>query len=291
MSYNSERRYKFRKFELGELSNIFRKISEYFGIDQEKNSISAHYLYDNGDTEKKSFKINEVGSIGKITKTPFSLVFGFHIDYKWHSVQVTRDEASLVFDLEMQNAEDTANIFSILENAFNFEVYVNEESEEKEKEIPQIETLITKTDAIEQEYLDKEKKLRCFISHRFNPKSKIIVLELTRFLELLGVEVITGIEYEPRSVSEKILARLEDSDFTIYLITNEGESTWIRDEMSVSIGKGYLIIPLVENGAEFDKGILGDWQFVPYETDHIGDTFISLIEAINYIRKKDSNIS
>ena len=114
-----------------------------------------------------------------------------------------------------------------------------------------------------------------------------------RFLSLVGVEVTTGAGYEPQSVSDKVLSILgKPLDFVIYLqIAKEGESTWTRDEMAVSLGKGYRIVPLVERGSTLEKGILGDWEYIPFSTGHISDTFIPILEAIKYININNENES
>ena len=285
MTYEINRMYIWRKFELGELSTVIRDVSKYFDVDPVNIDINAHYYTEEGN-ESKKLKINEIGGICELGKDPDSVVWGFHDkDHLWHSLSIKGSIDSLTVVLWMQTAEEAANIISLLEKKLNLEKFIEKELEEDKNEIIPSNYPNNITKEKEQRYLDNNENLRCFISYRFNPKSKALVLELTRFLELLNVDVITGLGYEPRKVSEKVLSRLENIDFAIYLITDEGESTWIRDELAVSIGKGYNIIPLVENNAKMENGILGDWEYVPYETNHIGDTFISLIEAINFIRK------
>ena len=285
MTYEINRMYIWRKFELGELSTVIRDVSKYFDVDPVNIDINAHYYTEEGN-ESKKLKINEIGEICELGKDPDSVVWGFHDkDHLWHSLSIKGSIDSLTVVLWMQTAEEAANIISLLEKKLNLEKFIEKELEEDKNEIIPSNYPNNITKEKEQRYLDNNENLRCFISYRFNPKSKALVLELTRFLELLNVDVITGLGYEPRKVSEKVLSRLENIDFAIYLITDEGESTWIRDELAVSIGKGYNIIPLVENNAKMENGILGDWEYVPYETNHIGDTFISLIEAINFIRK------
>lgn len=49
---------------------------------------------------------------------------------------------------------------------------------------------------------------RCFLSHRFYPHSEAAAAKIQRFLGLLNVEVVTGLGYEPRRISEKVTDRL-----------------------------------------------------------------------------------
>lgn len=207
-------------------------------------------------------------------------------DYNNYKILITGSDNTLRLVLWMQNAEEAANIITLIENNLNLDKFIEKEPEEDKNKVTQISKQIKKPEEIEQIFSDRDGKLQCFISYRFNPKSKALVLELTRFLQLLNVNVITGAGYEPRKISEKVLSCLDNIDFAIYLVTDDGESMWIRDELGVSIGKGCTIIPLVENNVRMENGILGDWEYVTFETNHIGDTFISLIEAINFIRKQ-----
>ena len=70
----------------------------------------------------------------------------------------------------------------------------------------------------------------------------------------------------------------------MYLITKDGESTWTRDELAVAFGEGDPVIILLECGAEIGKGLLGDWEYIEFEGDHIGDTFIAILEALDYMK-------
>src|SRR3990170_29373 len=50
--------------------------------------------------------------------------------------------------------------------------------------------------------------LRCFLSFKFTPKGKKYAAEVRHFLELIGIEVVTGERFEPRGISNKILELL-----------------------------------------------------------------------------------
>ena len=56
--------------------------------------------------------------------------------------------------------------------------------------------------------------------------------------------------------------------------------------MAVSLGRGYHIIPLVEEGSTLERGILGDWEYIPFSSDHISDTFIPILEAIKFMYRE-----
>jgi hypothetical protein len=48
---------------------------------------------------------------------------------------------------------------------------------------------------------------------------------------------------------------------------------------------GVFLIPLVEEGATFDRGIYGDHEFIPFDKGHISDAFVGLLEGVNYVRR------
>jgi hypothetical protein len=283
MPYTTDKKYKQKKFETGELSKIVRKFFISFDQKPRKNSVTGHYSFEDGSTERKPLEVSDLGAISEIGKYPKSISISSDTG-GFHYLGISGNNETLDFHLEMPNAEIVGNAISFLESELNLEKFIKKQNGDKTDLSSELEIMSTKTEEIE-EYFHSERELRCFLSYRFNSYSKTIAFELMRFLELLGVEVITGKGYEPRNVNEKVLSRLDNLDFIIYLITKDGESSWTRDEMAVSIGKGYYVVPLLENGSKIDRGILGDIEYIPFDHDHIGDTFISLIEAINFIRK------
>ena len=140
---------------------------------------------------------------------------------------------------------------------------------------------------LEAKIQELSRQLSCFLSYRFNSRSKALALELSRFLSLLNVKVVSGMGYEPRRITEKVTERLKlGHDFLVYLITKDGESMWTRDELVMSFGSGVPVIILVEKSTIFEKGLLGDWEYVEFDGDHIGDTFISILEAIDFLREQ-----
>ena len=142
-------------------------------------------------------------------------------------------------------------------------------------------------EVLEAKVLRPDQTLRCFLSYRFAPETEILSLNLQRFLALLDVEVVTGTSYEPRRISDKVVDRLAGPlDFLILLISKGGESLWTRDEIATANQRGLAIIPIVESGAEFEPGIFGDIETIPFETGHIGDAFLKLLEAINFLRRQ-----
>src|SRR5262245_50120609 len=134
--------------------------------------------------------------------------------------------------------------------------------------------------------------LKCFLSYRFTDENEIAALPVQEFLRLLNVEVRTGNRYEPRQVSEKMLSILsEPLDFIVLLITANGESMWTRDEINTALHKGIHLVPLVEKGATFHRGLFADLEYIEFTPGHIGDAFLKLLQAIEFIREQQTESS
>jgi hypothetical protein len=110
-----------------------------------------------------------------------------------------------------------------------------------------------------------EKRLRCFVSFKFDDAQTTAQVErLKRLLSALRIEWVTGEQFEPRRIEDKVKARLRaDIDFVIAVISKAGESKWIRDELGDANARGLWIVVLLQNGATFDKGIFGTWSIYP----------------------------
>ena len=130
------------------------------------------------------------------------------------------------------------------------------------------------------------RSLTCFLSYQFKDSSEEYGQRVKEFLELLNVQVITGKGYEPRPVNEKVKGRLaEKLDFVVVIEALSGKSSWTRDEIARAQSPDIFLIPLVEKGATFDKGIFGEHEYINFEPGHIGDAFIGLLEGVYYIRR------
>jgi hypothetical protein len=148
----------------------------------------------------------------------------------------------------------------------------------------QVAALEKRLDAVQALQLEAA-HLRCFLSFRFNGTDEALAAQVERFLRLQGVEVLTGRSYEPRRVEDKVRSRLTQAlDFVVYLLTSSGDSSWLRDEIAEARAVQVPVIPLVEDGASFQQGLFGNIEHIPFAPGHIGDIWISLTEALTFIR-------
>ena len=123
------------------------------------------------------------------------------------------------------------------------------------------------------------------MAYRFNARVKFLAPELSRFLTLLDIKVVSGLGNERRRTAEKGSGRQKSGyDFFIYLITQDDEDTWTKDDLALAYGEGVPVIILMEKGSKTGKEILGGHEYIEFDPDHIGDTFIAILEAINFMK-------
>lgn len=135
---------------------------------------------------------------------------------------------------------------------------------------------------------DSSKKFKCFVSFRFDDHSKALALELRDFLEKVNMDFVSGLGFEPRSVSKKVLDRLNSPlDLFIIIFTSSGDSAWLNQEVGVAKGRNLPIIVLVEEGTDWDKGLLGDIEYIEFPKGIISKTFIRLLEGVDFIKNQN----
>ena len=136
---------------------------------------------------------------------------------------------------------------------------------------------------------DVGRTLKCFISFKFDDAHTVTQVDrLKRLLATVHIEWATGEQFEPRRIEDKVKAKLRaDVDFIVAVISKAGESKWIRDEIADANARDLSVVLLLESGATFDKGIFGTLEYIQYDLA-IDQTFVSLLEGINFIRAEVS---
>jgi hypothetical protein len=132
------------------------------------------------------------------------------------------------------------------------------------------------------------KEVNCFLSFRFDDHSKSLAFELKEFLELCNINIISGLGYEPRSVSEKVLNRLTQKiDLFILLNSLSGDSAWINQEIGVAKSKHIPIVVLNEEGADEKSSLLGDNEYIIFPQNIITKSFIGILQALKYLKSNN----
>lgn len=275
--------FKAKEFRPGQLASAFRAVLAKFP--ESEPSISGKFDYGEGGTSRKDLTVADLEPICDLRSGHPS---GVTLSLKNPGEMCLSHVVGLdCFDtcLAVYASSPDASNLTLFREVLQRELLLEEAV--LTLRLDGMEDLRTRVAALENTLLKASPNLSCFLSYRFNPRSKSYVLELTRFLGLVGVNVVTGLGYEPRKISEKVIERLREGghSFFIYLITREGESTWTRDELAVARGSDLPLVLLVEKGGEIGKGLLADWEYIEFEVDHIGDAFIPIMEAVSFIRR------
>jgi hypothetical protein len=278
---NLEKNYSIKKFKIGELANTFKAIATKYKWDFNDLTFSISVNSD-GLSGSKKITMEEIYSLTEFTRANRSIYCSYSNSKKIGSfthISLSSLGEYLMLHIESEHIEKVTEINEIFVEHL---ALVPEEIEFWETKM--IKELETRVKALEENVISN-RMLSCFISSRFDNKGKIYLPIKEKFLRLLDINVITGLSYEPRRISDKVIDRLENNiDFVVYLVTGGSESFWTRDELVIGKQKGCYSIPLVEKGATFNSGVFGDLEYIEFEENFIEGTFIKLLEGIKYIK-------
>ena len=286
MQVNKSKFYTNVLFKPGEIKEAITSVMSDLNVPNDDINISIEYSCADGASISKDINIDDLFLVTDFDNSVMKLhcLFKSKIEHMSNNIMMMRFHDGIVLAVSVDDLISYEFIINTLEKNLNLIEY--NRSIQYSAEYSELESRIK---IIEDKLLEPCKQLSCFVSYRFNNETKPIVLELSRFLTLLNINVVTGMGYEPRKITDKVSDRLKSGhDFLIYLISRDGESTWTRDELIMSASSGMPIVVLIEKGSCFEKGILGDLEYVEFESGHIGDTFISILEAISFLRRLSS---
>lgn len=298
MSFSLSRDYKPRKFKQGELSDAISSILKQFKIKPYEVEFSATYITGDDVQGEQVLDFKRIRKICVVDKKPQHLSFSFYYP------KPKSNKLLGIYELRR-----TQHYFSISKNDKGLiNIYISAPDKNKIKKFSSIFEKTLNLKQVKEEaqgYLEeygvqddlrpsvKPRGLRCFISFRFNSRTKVLAGKLKKFLELIGVEVITGTPYEPRPVDDKLRSYLEDEklDFIVSLIPKGGQSAWIRDEAIFAHAKKCHVVLIVEKGARVTQGFLSNQERIYFSEEHIGDSFIQLLEALSFIDLEKKKMS
>ncbi|MFN4219126.1 MAG: toll/interleukin-1 receptor domain-containing protein, partial [Candidatus Bipolaricaulia bacterium] len=93
--------------------------------------------------------------------------------------------------------------------------------------------------------------MKVFISH--STQDQRLVISLSKLLQYLEIQVFVA-EWclSPGArLDTKIKKQIKDADFVVVLLTRNGiRSTWVQQEIGITIDAGKPIIPIVERGTK-----------------------------------------
>lgn len=238
-----------KTFKIGTIAESYKQIFQICECNYKDINFSLSTK--NGEIESsKTINLDDLHTIIELNKNNYSLHcsynFGSTSEKKFEHILILVLDNILNISIESEKAEILLSIHEILIKQLELKEYIYKPEESINSKVERIENRLA---LIEEKIIDKNKNISCFISMRFDDKSKKYLQNLEKFLTLLIITIVTGLSYEPRKVSEKVISKLDQNiDFVLYLITNENESFWTRDELVYGSQKGYFVIPLVEKG-------------------------------------------
>ena len=119
-----------------------------------------------------------------------------------------------------------------------------------------------------------------FIAHHLDSTGTTAADKLARFLELLDFHVVTGRAYSPKSVAEKVRARIQEQSIIFVILTPGPDDTWLIQESVLGDVKGKPLVILKETSVDFKSGILTDKEYIPFTLPHIDACFIPILEGL-----------
>ncbi len=110
-------------------------------------------------------------------------------------------------------------------------------------------------------------------------------MALAKLLQRYGIDVSVAQWHiqAGKSLSEKIKNQIAQADSLVVLLTRNGQrSKWVQQEVGIAIGKGKLVIPIVEKGTSTDElAALQGREYIEYDPAQPQE---ALERAAGYVR-------
>jgi hypothetical protein len=278
--------FQLKKFKYGELKHVFNLIFEEYNIEIDKQVFSCRSVIDD-ITYHNDIYLQDLNEITELNDRFRSLSIDFKREKNRTGIRIFASYFAIHVSIETGTIEEMNKLIYLFKNELNLEEYIKDETKTIEYRLDRIEE---KIDFFENIFQEKKRKLRCFVSLRFDEESKKYFYILKEFLNLIDIEVESGLDYEPRRISDKVISKLESNiDFVIYLIIGD-ESYWTRDEIVVGTQMGYILIPLFIKGVKFTAGIFADLEYIEFEKDKIETSFIKILQGIRFIKESKNQL-
>lgn len=124
-----------------------------------------------------------------------------------------------------------------------------------------------------------------FVGRHFDAVGHHYYAKLSSFLKLLGFDIKQGEEYTSQAIPEKVKARIDSQDVFLSVVSGDRDHGWLIAESAYAQGKGKHVLLMLEKEASYAPTILGkDLEQLRFDSGHIEQTFISLLEEFRSIR-------
>ncbi|MGB2986273.1 MAG: hypothetical protein WBE26_10350 [Phycisphaerae bacterium] len=119
-----------------------------------------------------------------------------------------------------------------------------------------------------------------FIAHRFDAQGEQFADRLARFLGLLGFDVKTGRDFSPQGVGDKVKKRLRTQAVVFVILTPGDDATWLTQESVLGHAENKPLFVLRDRQTDFNPGIFGDLEYIPFTAPHIEGSFVAILEGL-----------
>jgi hypothetical protein len=287
MQVNRHKVFENKKFRPKDISGALISIMDELGIPEDAIDISGTFKARSGETQNKKIALSELAAIRDFEGQTTAIVVSYPTDLikgdsKDNSITFCNYEGGILVNVCTNNFPSIQSIMDKLESQLKL-IVMREKLQRRHDD----ELLEAKTESREGTKASPEisKSASCFLSYRFNARVKFLAPELSRFLTLLDIKVVSGLGSEQRRAAGKASGHPNSGyDFFIYLITADDEGIWTKEELALAYSEGVPVIMLVEKGLKTGREILGGREYIEFDADHIGDTFIAILEAINFMK-------
>ncbi len=127
-----------------------------------------------------------------------------------------------------------------------------------------------------------------FVGHSFAEEDQHLVDQLKQFPSKLGVKCDSGKRAEPKGISDKVKERIQAAELFVGIFTRRQQqqdgsfstSTWTIEEKATALAAGKRLLLFIENGVREFGGLQGDYEYIPFERNNLGE---ALIHAMDYV--------
>ncbi len=119
-----------------------------------------------------------------------------------------------------------------------------------------------------------------FLAHAFDDIGRSYAHQITRFLNLLGFQVVSGEGFSPERVSSKVRRRLTEQELVIAIVSRDEDVTWITQEIATANAVDKPLFLLILEGLALKPGILGDLEYVRFLDKQLSGAFAAVLEGL-----------
>jgi len=123
-----------------------------------------------------------------------------------------------------------------------------------------------------------------FITHNFDETNRRRAQLVAGVLELINIPTITGENFDGRSISAGVQARIESARMVVALLTPDDDaqqpSQWTLQEVTWAVAQHIPCLLVVEEGVKFDGGIVGDLEQIRFAPENFASALVRIASQV-----------